>query len=767
MMTEIYNFSKLHRLRKTIEEMDLEGPPTIHLLSRADDGIKESKGTLGVFPSSFNPITVAHVELMERAVSDFAMDEVLLVLDKKTLDKEVFGATLVDRLLMLLIFCRNTSRISVGLSSHGLFVDKIAALQHIYPQGTGIHFIVGFDTITRVLDKKYYDDRERALEKLFGECSFLATNRGKQSIQDIDRLLERKENRKYARNVRTFMISDFLASISSTQVRDSIERGEDITQLVPSEIEEFISETGLYKPAMSVGKEQIQLYDLRSRVIEYLWNLNPNEPTDADLKRIIAAAEGDTALGKEIRRVFAFHKDEIPPRPRPSVPSQLVGNFDLVTPLFSLEEAQQEARRCLHCEGPPCERHCLQGLPIVKLLTLVEKGMFEEAYVKMREAEPLCGMTEYLCQTVENYCERHCVSAHLFGTGNEIAIQTILRTLWDYGKHKFEGRIQIYQKYKTSLSSREKKVAIVGSGPAGLRAAMGLAKIGYHVSIFERKGKIGGIPRYETPLFRFPAEEVFQRIEQDLQALSIEIRKGVTIGLDMTIDDLIHQGFAAIFIATGLTIPKRLTIPGEDLKGVSTSIDIFNEFHRNGLDDLVKRFKDKRGYVIDSGNTAMDTSRLLRRFGADVTCIFWKDAPRAYPKEFAAATKEGVSFLFSSLPVKLIGDDNGILSHIRIVKTSHSGRSGEWEPVPGTENDLPAEFCMYAIGARPNFKLEGIKLNSEGHIIVNSETMQTTMSNLLAGGDAVERGNISTAIRDGRRAAQSIHRILSHRVGNI
>ena len=765
MMTELYNFSKLHHLRTTLEEMNLEGPPTIHLLSKAKNGIQETPGKLGVFPSSFNPITVAHVELAERAISEFFADEVLLVLDKKVLDKDVFGATLVDRFLMLLLFCLDKPKISVGLASHGLFVDKITALQKVYPLGTQIHFIVGYDTIIRVLDKKYYDDRERALGELFGKCSFLATNRGEQNVQDINRLFERKENRKYARNVKTFMISGFLASISSTQVRDSVEGGRDITKLVPSEIEEFIAETGLYGPAMSVGDEQIKLYDLRSSVIEYLWTLNPNEPTDVDLRKIILTSKGDTALGKEIRHVVSFHKDEIPPRPKPCIPRYLVGNFDCVTPLFSLKEAQQEARRCLHCEQAPCERHCLPGVPIVQLLTLVEKGMLEDAYVKMREKIPLCGMTEYLCQTKENYCERHCMSAHLFGAGNEISIQTIFRSLWEYGKHRFEGRIAVGREDNSSLSSQAKKVAIVGSGPAGLKAAMDLARLGYRVSIYERKDTIGGIPRYETPLFRFPAEEVFQHIEGDLRALSIEMVRAVTIGVDMTVDNLRDQGFSAIFLATGLTIPKRLNIPGENLRGVSTSVDVFDEFIHGGAGALMKMFKGKRGHVIDSGNTAMDTSRLLRRCGADVTCIFWKEAPRAYPKEVAAAANEGVSFLFSSLPTKLIGDDNNILSHIRIMKTSQLGRTGKWKVVPGTESDLPTEFCVYAIGAQPDCKLEGLHLSDEGHILVNSDMMQTSISTVIAGGDVVKRGNISTAIRDGRKAAQSIHTILCNGVG--
>ncbi|UCE19302.1 MAG: FAD-dependent oxidoreductase [Gemmatimonadota bacterium] len=762
-----YEFKTIYHLKSVIEKMDFGGSPTIHLLIKAREGIRTSPAKLGVFPSSFNPLTVSHVELIERAISDFAMDEVLLVLDKKTLDKEVFGATLEDRLLMLFSFCQDKPYISLGLSNRGLFVDKVTALRELYPPKTDIHFIVGYDTIIRVLDPKYYDDREASLEKLFSECSFLAANRGGESVEDISDLFEKDENRKYADRVKTFVISDFLASVSSTQIRDLVTKGKSITDFVPIEIEEFISETGLYGPDISVGSERINIYNIRCQAIEHLWALNPIEPPQTDLKKIITAARGDTPLGKEVRRVLLLSPRQIPPRPAPRIPSQPTGNFDLVTPLFPLQKAQQEARRCLQCQNPPCERHCLPGLPILELLKLIARGAFEGAYVRMREAEPLCGMTEYLCQTKENYCERHCLSRQLFGTGNEIAIQTVFRSLWEYGHRECEDTNDLSLKYKINLGTRNKKVAIVGSGPAGLKAAMDLAKHGYNVTIFERKEKIGGVPRFETPIFRFPAEEVFNHIEKDIRALSIHIEAGVTIGQNATIEKLKQQGFTAIFVATGLTLPKRLDIPGEDLKGVSTSIDIFNEFHRNGLNDLMKRFKDKKCYVIDSGNTAMDTSRLLRRLGAEVTSIFWEDAPRAYPKEIAAAEKEGISFLCTSLPVGLVGDNQGVLTHIKSAETTFDEKTERWKPIPGTDRDLPTDFCIYAIGAHPDVNLENLNITKEGHIQVDPVTLQTSIPALYAGGDVVERGNISTAIRDGRRAAESIYDFCNAEAGKL
>jgi len=720
MMADIYDFKRLFTLHKTVEETDLEGPPTLHFVLRCKGGRR-----LGVFPSSFNPLTTAHVELIDKAAQKGKLDEILLVLDKRTTDKPLFGATLEDRLLMLTLFARDKPNISIALSSHGLFVDKLMALKQVYPSGTEIFFIVGYDTIIRVLDEKYYQDREVALNQLFEGSRFLVANRREKNIKDIHRLFELKENEKYRDKIDTFQISPSLAEVSSTQVRRLVKEGESIGHLVPPEVDLFIRETRLYA--------QSNEYELRTKVLRYLFALH-REPVDVELRRAIRLAKSPTPLGENIRRVIEIPPDSIPKRPVPIFPSDPYGDFGLLSPCFSLEEAGVEAQRCLFCKTPLCEKNCLAGVKIKEILSLVAEGKMETAYQRLKETHPLCGLSVYLCQTKEKYCEHHCLSGKIFGEGGEVAIQAVLRTIWRYGIE----HIKSHQKRRVASIGR--KIAVVGSGPAGLSAAIELARSGYQVTVFEQKPLIGGVPRYQIPPFRFPAEEVFARIEEDIRAMGIEVVTGVKIGVDLTIEDLKKSGYKAIFLATGLTKPKRLGIPGEGLQGVLTSVDLFERYQKEGVESLIEDFNGKRVYVTDSGNTAMDTSRFLRRLGADVTAIYWRDKPRALPKETRAAQREGVKLLLSTQPIEFVGD-GGRLTHIRAVRAD------------GTELKLPADFVIHAIGAEPEFRLEGLQLNPEGHIVVDQKTLETSLPGVYAGGDVVERGNISTAIRDGLKFA--------------
>lgn len=678
---------------------------------------------MGVFPASFNPLTIAHRELIDKATQKGKLDEILLVLDKKTTDKPLFGASLEDRLLMLTLFARDKPNISIALSSHGLFVDKLMALKQVYPSRTEIFFIVGYDTIIRVLDEKYYQDREAALNQLFEGSRFLVANRGGKSIKDIRRLFELEGNEKYRDKIDTFQISPSLAGVSSTQVRRLVRGGESIAHLVPPEVDLFIRGTGLY----AQGNE----YELRTKVLRYLFALH-QEPVDVGVRRAIRLAKSPTSLGESIRRVIEI--DPIPKRPVLISPSDPSHDFRLLSPCFSLDEAKMEARRCLLCKTPMCERNCLAGVRIKELLSLIVEGKMEIAYQKLRQSHPLCGLSVYLCQTKENYCEHHCLSGKIFGEGGEIAIQTTLRTIWRYGiEHLKRCR-------KRAVVPSGRKIAVVGSGPAGLSAAIELARSGCQVTVFEQKPLIGGVPRYQIPPFRFPAEEVFAQIEEDIQAMGIEVVTGVKIGVDLTIEDLKKSGYKVIFLATGLTKPKRLGIPGEGLQGVLTSVDLFERYQKEGVEALIKEFSGKRVYVTDSGNTAMDTSRFLRRLGADVTAVYWRDKPRALPKEIKAAQREGVNFLLSTRPIEFVGD-RGRLTSIRVINKD------------GTQLELPSDFVIHAIGAEPEFKLQGLQLNPEGYIVVNEETLETSLPGVYAGGDVVKRGNISTAIRDGLRFA--------------
>jgi nicotinamide-nucleotide adenylyltransferase len=233
-------------IREVIEITEPNGPPTINFVKRAKRGIKAEKQKLGVFPSSFNPLTEAHSEIIKRA-EEHGMDEILLLLDKRNADKEIFEVSLEDRLLMVLLFFENEEQISIGLSSHALFVDKIEALRRIYPPTTNINFIVGYDTMVRILDKKYYRDREAALDSLFAKSRFLIAKRNDKGRRAIFELFEREENKRFKHRIEILEISPSAASISATEVREKVKKGEPIEGLVPEKIVCLIKEMHLYQ----------------------------------------------------------------------------------------------------------------------------------------------------------------------------------------------------------------------------------------------------------------------------------------------------------------------------------------------------------------------------------------------------------------------------------------------------------------------------------------------------------------------------------------
>jgi len=224
-----------------------EGPPLITIVKRATEGMEDRGVVLGVFPASFNPPTSAHQVMVREAAKTIPFDEVLLILDQQAMDKELFGAPLEDRLLMLLILFRDDSKISLGISNRGLFLEKVEAIQKVYPKDTQIHFIVGHDTIVRVLHPKYYEDRNNALRSLFSQARFLVANRGGCDERDLRDLLELEENRPFAAQALPLTIPPHLALISSSEVREKLAKEQSVQGLVPPELEEFLNERGFYR----------------------------------------------------------------------------------------------------------------------------------------------------------------------------------------------------------------------------------------------------------------------------------------------------------------------------------------------------------------------------------------------------------------------------------------------------------------------------------------------------------------------------------------
>lgn len=237
---------ELAALARVMEALDPNGPPRVVFVLRASQGISGPGQRLGVFSASFNPLTRAHVRMMEQAMAEHALAEVMLVLDKVNVDKrEVFGASLAERLWMLRRFAAGRPRLSVAASSHGRFVDKTKALRAITPEGTEITFIVGFDTLVRVFDPKYYADPKAELEELFRHSRFIVANRGETSVADVRRWLKSPVCRPFVDRIHLIELDPFHARISSTEVRARIEQGQPFAELVPPEIVPLIPKTGL------------------------------------------------------------------------------------------------------------------------------------------------------------------------------------------------------------------------------------------------------------------------------------------------------------------------------------------------------------------------------------------------------------------------------------------------------------------------------------------------------------------------------------------
>jgi nicotinamide-nucleotide adenylyltransferase len=238
-------------LHETLHSFPNEGPPLIKIVKQVKGGVRDTGGVLGVFPASFNPPTIAHEALISEAVKAIVMDEILLVLDQQAMDKELCGAPLEDRLLILMALFKDDPRISLGISNRGLFLEKIEAVKKIYPRVTQIYFIVGHDTIVRVLDSKYYEDRDKALSSLFSQAIFVVANRGDCSEQDLYWLFERKENRSFAARVVPLALPPPLAWISSSEVRKRWAAGKSVKGMVARQVEEFFRKRGFYSGHIS------------------------------------------------------------------------------------------------------------------------------------------------------------------------------------------------------------------------------------------------------------------------------------------------------------------------------------------------------------------------------------------------------------------------------------------------------------------------------------------------------------------------------------
>ena len=444
-------------------------------------------------------------------------------------------------------------------------------------------------------------------------------------------------------------------------------------------------------------------------------------------------------------------------------------NFEEVCYGYNFEEAVLEASRCLHCKNPRCVTACPVSIKIPEFIAKVKEGDIQGAAAIIGEDSSLPAVCGRVCPQ-ETQCEGSCVLGVKF---EPVAIGKLERFVAD---HSFEGET-LPPSGVGYADPTGRKVAIIGSGPAGLACASDLAKWGYDVTIFEALHKAGGVLEYGIPEFRLPKDTVLKREINEVKALGVKIETDVIIGRTVTIDSLMdNEGFEAVFVGTGAGLPKFMGIPGENLNGVFSA----NEFlTRNNLmkafreDYLTPIHAGKKCCVVGGGNVAMDAARTALRLGADTSIIYRRTEVElpARKEEVHHAKEEGIDFQMLTNPVEILADENGWVRALKCIRMElgepdESGRRSP-VPIPGSEFEIPTETVIMALGTAPNPLIvkttDGLEATRRGGLVAD-EDGRTTREGIFAGGDAVTgAATVILAMGAGRKAAKAIDEYLKNK----
>jgi len=450
-------------------------------------------------------------------------------------------------------------------------------------------------------------------------------------------------------------------------------------------------------------------------------------------------------------------------------------NFVEVNLGYQPELAKCEASRCIECAKPACMQECPVGVKVRDFLDLVLAGDYLGAIAKIREDNVLPAITGRVCPQ-DDQCEHGCV---LGKKGEPLAIGNIERFVADF--EQASGKLSLPPKAPPT----GKKVAIVGSGPAGLSAAGDLVLKGHKVRVFEALHELGGVLVYGIPEFRLPKEIVRQEIE-NMRKMGVEFETNVVVGKTVTLDELMNdEGYDAVFVATGAGLPQFMGVAGENLNGVYsaneflTRVNLMRAYRFPEFDEPVYDVKGKNVMVVGGGNTAMDAVRTSLRLGAANAYLVYRRAEEDMPartEEVKHAKEEGVQFMTLHNPVELLGQD-GWLKAARLVKMQPGevDASGRPRPVPikGSEFELPISVCIVAVGTTANPLVQSttpdLKTNKKGYIAVTDQTnLRTSKRGVFAGGDIVTGGaTVILAMGAGRNAAKSIHEYLATGVWEV
>ena len=452
-------------------------------------------------------------------------------------------------------------------------------------------------------------------------------------------------------------------------------------------------------------------------------------------------------------------------------PAVRAHNFDEVCYGYSREEALLEATRCLNCKNPRCVSACPVGLKIPVFISKLVENDIPGAAAVIAEDSSLPAVCGRVCPQ-ETQCEGSCI---LGVKGEPVAIGKLERFVADYSRsHPEEIRPEAVQERKQSAA----KVAVIGSGPAGLACAADLAKWGYDVTIFEALHKAGGVLEYSIPEFRLPKEKVLRGEIEDVLKLGVKIETDVVVGRTVTVDSLLdRQGFAAVFIGTGAGLPKFMNIPGENLCGVFSA----NEFlTRNNLmcayreDYMTPIHVGRKVCVVGGGNVAMDAARTALRLGAEVHVVYRRTEAElpARKEEVHHAMQEGIIFDMLTNPKEIIGNEKGWVSAMKCIKMElgEPDASGRRSPVPveGSEFEIETDTVIMALGTSSNPLIAkttaGLETTRRGGIVTD-ETGETSRPGVFAGGDAVTgAATVILAMGAGRTAAKAIDNYIKNHI---
>ncbi len=439
---------------------------------------------------------------------------------------------------------------------------------------------------------------------------------------------------------------------------------------------------------------------------------------------------------------------------------------DEVNQGITKEMALLESQRCLDCPNPQCVTGCPVGINIPKFIKNIERGNFHEAALTLKETSALPSVCGRVCPQ-EKQCESKCI--HLKMKHQPVAIGYLERFAADYERENGTAAIP------EIAPANGKKIAVVGSGPAGLSFAGDMAKFGYDVTVFEALHEIGGVLKYGIPEFRLPNNIVDNEID-GLRKMGVKFEKDCIIGKTLTYDDLHTMGFVGIFVASGAGLPRFMNIPGENLNGIMSSNEYLTRVNLMGAGQADWDTPVLRGdnvAIIGGGNTAMDSVRTARRMGAKRAMLIYRRSEEEMParlEEVKHAKEEGVEFMTLHNPIEYIGDENGRVKTMRLqrMELGEPDASGRRSPVPveGAVEDVPVDLVIVSVGVSPNplvpKSISGLEVSRRNTIVVDEQTMRSSISDLYAGGDIVRGGaTVILAMGDGRRAAANMHEALS------